>query len=124
SVADSQSNLAECLCARARTAGPDSLKEAESLVRRCLSIREKYRPPGHWTTANARSLLGETLALQGRFAEAEPLILAGYEGVVSAPGARPERRRRAGQRIVELYQAWGKSQQVEEWRARLSDPSK
>ena len=54
--------------------------EAESILRECLAIREKAQPDD-WSTFNTRSLLGGSLIGQKKFAEAEPLILAGYEGM-------------------------------------------
>ena len=54
--------------------------EAETVLRECLAIREKAQPDD-WSTFNTRSLLGGSLLGQKKFAEAEPLILAGYEGM-------------------------------------------
>ena len=55
---------------------------------------------------------------QGRFAEAEPLLLKGYDGM-SPPPAVEDRKREALQRIVDLYDAWGKPDKAAEWRAKL-----
>ena len=54
--------------------------EAESLLRKCLVIREKTQPD-LWTTFNTQSLLGGALLGQKKYAEAEPLLLAGYAGM-------------------------------------------
>jgi non-specific serine/threonine protein kinase/serine/threonine-protein kinase len=118
-VADSLCNLGECLCARAAEK-PGAAIEAEGLLRRALAVRESRRPPGDWATAIARSMLGDSLLLQGRFEEAEPLVIAGYEGVTASAWARPERKRWAGARVVELYRAWGKTEKAEEWQRRIS----
>src|SRR5262249_20227426 len=53
--------------------------EAETILRACLAIRQKAQPED-WSTFNARSLLGESLLGQKKFAEADPLIVSGYEG--------------------------------------------
>ena len=62
--------------------------EAESVLKQCLALREKGQPDD-WTTFNTRSFLGDCLLAQSRFAEAEPLIIAGYEGMNSARGEDP-----------------------------------
>src|SRR5262249_34398582 len=54
--------------------------EAEPLCRECLLIREA-RIPGNWRVFNTRSMLGGCLMGQKRYADAEPLLLSGYEGM-------------------------------------------
>jgi eukaryotic-like serine/threonine-protein kinase len=49
-------------------------------VRECLAIREKKEPDA-WTTFNGRSQLGGALLGHKRYADAEPLLLKGYEGM-------------------------------------------
>lgn len=49
-------------------------------MRAALTIRETKLPDG-WQTFDTRSLLGGALAGQKRFAEAEPLLVSGYEGM-------------------------------------------
>jgi serine/threonine protein kinase/tetratricopeptide (TPR) repeat protein len=96
--------------------------DAEPVLRECLAIREKFQPDG-WPTFNVRSLLGGSLLGQKKYAEAEPLLLSGYEGLkareaqIAAPG-RP-RLPEAGERLVKLYEAWGQPQKAHEWRKRL-----
>jgi tetratricopeptide (TPR) repeat protein len=95
---------------------------AEELSRECLAIREA-RIPDQWSTFNAKSMLGGSLVGQAKFAEAEPLLIAGYEGLKRRessmpPGARirvPE----ALQRLVDLYTATGQTEKADEWRAKL-----
>jgi serine/threonine protein kinase/tetratricopeptide (TPR) repeat protein len=54
--------------------------EAEPLARECLALREKLIPH-EWRTFNARSMLGGCLLGQKKYDEAEPLLVAGYEGL-------------------------------------------
>ena len=54
--------------------------EAEPLLRECLAICEKASADD-WKRYDAMSLLGGALLGQGRYAEAEPLIVPGYEGM-------------------------------------------
>ena len=68
--------------------------EAEPLLRECLAIREKTQPDV-WPTFNTQSLLGGALLGQKKYADAEPLLLAGLRGDEAAgeddpaAGARP-----------------------------------
>jgi hypothetical protein len=54
--------------------------EAEPLARECLALREKTIPED-WLTCDARIVLGASLLGQQKYAEAEPLLLSGYEGL-------------------------------------------
>ena len=95
---------------------------AEPVLRECLGLREKLAPKA-WNTANAKSLLGGALLGQGKAAEAEPLLVAGYTGLVAdrksippIPAAQanlPD----AADRLVELYEKLGKPDEVKKWRA-------
>jgi eukaryotic-like serine/threonine-protein kinase len=96
--------------------------EAEPLLRECLAIREKSSPDS-WATFNAHSLLGGSLLGQNKYAEAEPLVLSGYEGMKAREAKIPQpeewKLTKAGERIVELYEAWGKPDQAADWRKKL-----
>jgi hypothetical protein len=54
--------------------------DAEPVLRDCLTIHQK-QIPGSWLTFNTQSLLGGALLGQKKYAEAEPLLLQGYEGM-------------------------------------------
>src|SRR5262245_48599728 len=54
--------------------------DAETLLRESLAIQEKAQPDA-WTTFNTKSVLGGALLGQKKYADAEPLLLAGYEGM-------------------------------------------
>ena len=60
---------------------------------------------------------------QQKYAEAEPLLLAGYVGMkqreakIRAQGK--VRLTEALERLVQLYDAWGKPEQAEQWRREL-----
>jgi hypothetical protein len=100
--------------------------EAEPVLRKCLAIRQKAIPD-HWLRFNAMSLLGGSLLGQKNHVEAEPLILAGYEGVkareASIPAAVKSRPSEAAGRILQLYESWDKKDKAAEWRAKLVRPS-
>ena len=96
--------------------------EAETVLRECLALRDQSRPD-EWPAFDARSLLGGVLLEQGRYDSAEPLVVGGYEGLRArdAKIPAPDRGRlfAAGERVVQLYRAWGKEDKAEEWRKRL-----
>jgi serine/threonine protein kinase len=54
--------------------------EAERLLREYLTIREK-KFPDDWLTFDTMSRLGGALLEQKKYADAEPLLLSGYEGL-------------------------------------------
>lgn len=93
--------------------------EAEPLLREALAIREKAQPTA-WSTFNAQSMLGGALLGQKKYAEAEPLLLRGYAGIkqrlatIPAP-ARP-RVPEAVDRLISLYEALNKPDEVAKWR--------
>jgi serine/threonine protein kinase len=95
---------------------------AEPVLRECLAIRQKQDPNGY-RYFNAESVLGGSLAGQGKYSQAEPLLLSGYQGMQQLGAKLPEigkpRFQRAGERIVALYEAWGKPDKASEWRAKL-----
>jgi tetratricopeptide (TPR) repeat protein len=99
--------------------------EAESLLREAGS-GEGNQQLMMWDTCDRQSLLGASLLGQGKYAEAEPLLIEGYEGLrklspaISVDANLPE----AGQRLVQLYTAWGKPEKAAEWRQRLERPEK
>ncbi|MEM7350816.1 MAG: serine/threonine-protein kinase [Acidobacteriota bacterium] len=88
---------------------------AETLLRQGLEIRQAVLRPGHWRIAKAQSLLGECLTVQGRYAPAEALLLAGYEAL--EPGSRLRLTDEARQRLMDLYQKWGKQHLAQRYRS-------
>jgi tetratricopeptide (TPR) repeat protein len=98
--------------------------EAEKIVRECLAIREK-KLPDDWRTFNARSMLGGALLGQKKCAEAEPLLLSGYEGLKQRQDTIPAdgtvRLKEALQRLVQLYEDTGRPDQAAEWKQKLAE---
>jgi tetratricopeptide (TPR) repeat protein/tRNA A-37 threonylcarbamoyl transferase component Bud32 len=96
--------------------------EAEPPLRECLAIRTEARPDDYRRFA-AMSQIGEALLGQGRHADAESLIVPGYEGIKARAARIPPQsrgdRREAGLRVVRLYEAWGKPEQAAAWKAKL-----
>ena len=101
------------------------LTEAEAHFHQCLAIREK-NSPDNWQTFTARSLLGGNLLDQKKFAEAEPLLLSGYEGMKQRqdkiPAASKPLLKDTLQRVVTYYQATGQLDRSAQWQKELADP--
>jgi non-specific serine/threonine protein kinase/serine/threonine-protein kinase len=96
--------------------------QAESLLRSALSSYEKVAPDS-WERHKTESMLGASLAGQLRYAEAEPLLLSGYEGMLhweaSIPASDRADLERAGARLVKFYRDWGRPEKASEWTVKL-----
>jgi serine/threonine protein kinase/lipopolysaccharide biosynthesis regulator YciM len=93
---------------------------AEPLLRECLAIREKQLPD-QWVTFNTQSLLGGALLGQKKYADAEPLLLKGYEGMKTREKTIPKgggsRLPEAVDRLIELYTATNRPDELKTWQA-------
>jgi serine/threonine protein kinase/tetratricopeptide (TPR) repeat protein len=97
---------------------------AEPILRECLTILQARQPEG-LTTFLAQSSLGGVLLEQKKYAEAEPLLVQGYEGLHAlkgqiAPLYARYRMGEAGKRVVRLYEDSGQAEKAAEWRAKLA----
>jgi eukaryotic-like serine/threonine-protein kinase len=99
--------------------------QAEALLREALKGYLKVRPD-FWARFDVESTLGASLAGQKRYADAEPLLLSGYEGMsrleASIPPINKPSVQRAGEWIAALYQSSGKTAKAAEWRQQLQKP--
>ena len=93
--------------------------ESEPLARDAVKTYLKNQPDA-WQRFRAESLLGASLAGQKKYAEAEPLLLEGFRGMVARKDriAIPDRYHLDGARewLVQLYEAWGKPGKAAEWK--------
>jgi tetratricopeptide (TPR) repeat protein len=101
--------------------------EAEKYLRECLAIREKTQPDV-WSTFNMQSLLGGALLGQKKYAEAEPLLRKGYEGMkqreTMIPAQSATRIPEALDRLIELYTVTNRPEEAKKWLAeRVKYPS-
>jgi eukaryotic-like serine/threonine-protein kinase len=138
---DAEAQWREMLARRRKTVGPSSpllagdlgrlgrnllnqsnWLEAESVLRECLSILEKALP-NDWRRFTAMSRLGGALMGQRRYAEAEPLVVQGYEGMklheARIPAGGFNILLEAADQVVALYEAWDKPRQATEWKEKL-----
>ena len=94
--------------------------QAESTLRECLAIQES-RQPDTWQIFSNRSMLGGALLGQKRFAEAEPLLRAGYEGLTRRADKIPAHSRfRVGDaldRLIAFAEATNRADDAKAWKA-------
>lgn len=100
--------------------------DAELIARGALDLGRQSLGAGDWRLGDTRSLIGETLLAQKKFAAAEALLLEAQESLASAGEAPAEIRKKAVRRLVDLYEAWeraspgqGKMEEAARWKARL-----
>jgi tRNA A-37 threonylcarbamoyl transferase component Bud32/lipopolysaccharide biosynthesis regulator YciM len=96
--------------------------DAEPVLRESLAIRDKKEPEA-WTTFYSQSLLGVALAAEKKYADAELLLLHGYQGMKQRQAkirAKDKARlTQALERLVQLYEAIGKKDEAAKWRKEL-----
>jgi tetratricopeptide (TPR) repeat protein len=96
--------------------------EAESLARKAVEITEEEQPndPSRFYWG---SLLGAILLGQQRYAEAEPLLLQGYETLMKGEAVYHVEKFRvieAGDWIVRFYYKTNQPEKAREWREKIS----
>lgn len=93
---------------------------SEPMIRQVLEIQRRKRADD-WQRFQAEGLLGVSLMGQEKYAEAEPLLLAGFRGMAARKDRMsvPDQRLldTARQSIVQLYRAWGKPLEVARWKS-------
>jgi serine/threonine protein kinase/tetratricopeptide (TPR) repeat protein len=106
---------------------------AERSFRECLAILQRRHPEEIHLVQYTQWQLGAALLGQGKYAEAEPLLLHAYPGMSKAekdaghklPGSSTtDRVTEALERLVHLYDAWGKPDEAARWRKELAARSK
>src|SRR5262245_28803073 len=103
--------------------GQRDFVEAELFLRLYLDLAGKKLPDG-WRRSARVSALGACLLGQKKYAEAETLLLKGYEGLQQHEEGIPASFRRtrlteALERLVQLYDAWAKPDEAAKWRKDL-----
>jgi eukaryotic-like serine/threonine-protein kinase len=96
--------------------------QAEATFRRNLASKEKTAPDS-WGRFYMESLIGAALVGQKKYAEAEPLLVSGYEGIQQRETKlQPDTKKylaETGERVVKLYETWDKPEKAAEWREKL-----
>jgi predicted Ser/Thr protein kinase len=104
--------------------------EAETTFREALRNLQWAAPnTWEWERDNCRTMLGASLAAQRKYLEAEPLFVAGYEGMIQRPVPTPQVDSRftvddARQSIVDMYRSSGDQDKLVAWQQRMSRSDK
>ena len=99
--------------------------EATTLLREALILTEKHDVDAVYRLY-VMNLLGASLAGQKNYAEAEPLLIESCEGLQQRQASlapflnAPRRSKESLERLVQLYDAWGKTAQAAEWKEKLA----
>jgi tetratricopeptide (TPR) repeat protein len=105
-------------------AGQRRYVEAVTALREAVDTFEKggrMRTP--WYKSAAVSSLGAALAQTGDRAEAERLLIAGYEGLRDGPYTPRAQLRPSIERLVSFYETSGRRNDASGWRKRLQEAS-
>jgi tetratricopeptide (TPR) repeat protein len=118
-TAVARARLGRCLVKAGRCA------EAEPILREALAALEKALP-GDWIEVHTQATLGAALASQRKYAEAEPYLTAGYDRLRALVAKRPHLAERvepseALDRVIRLYDDWGRPEQAAAWRTRRDE---
>jgi hypothetical protein len=96
--------------------------QAEILLREALNTFQKTGS-NSWIRYSCQSWLGSSLAEHQGYAEAELLLLSGYEGMLqrqaSIPAAARIRLEQTQRALVRLYETLGKPEKAAEWREKI-----
>ncbi|MBL8820943.1 MAG: hypothetical protein JNJ77_00010 [Planctomycetia bacterium] len=101
--------------------------EAETVILELKNLTEKTDTDS-WSYFNIHSLLGAAMMGQKRYAEAEPLLIKGYEGLKQREKTIPPRSStrlpEALDRLIQLYTETNKPDEVKKWQAERDRISK
>jgi hypothetical protein len=98
--------------------------KAEPYLRETLAcfVKPEYDP---WHGLHVEGLLGTCLVGQKKYTEAEKRLLAACKGMKVRQGNVPPAYKPAlagvMERLIQLYDAWGKKDKAEEWRRERAD---
>jgi tetratricopeptide (TPR) repeat protein len=110
--------MGDCLLRQKRyTDAEKALREAVEIVDRIQQDR--------WVGFSAQIALGQTLMMQRKFAEAETMLLAGYEGMRSQEKVDLLEATRsmtyACNALINIYQATDRAEKAAEWREKRAE---
>jgi serine/threonine-protein kinase len=92
---------------------------AEPLYQEAIRRHAAARGDTHWVTAYFKSGLGACFTAQARYEEAEPLLLDALALLQSERGAENKYTQGTLERLVALYEAWGRPAEATTYRALL-----
>ncbi|MBI3834430.1 MAG: serine/threonine protein kinase [Planctomycetes bacterium] len=111
-------SVIESLCS---TLLPRDASQAESMLREAMAIREANPPSADNLRVRPLSMLGESLARQAKYDEAEVLLVKALDGLKEHPHANL--RKETVTRLIWLYEQWNRRDDAAKWQAELSENS-
>ena len=93
--------------------------EAELLLRDALDVLNDGLPDTRWRVVEVQSMLGNSLAGQHRFEEAEALLLDSHAALREERGLDHQSTQRGLEWLVGLYEDWGRPEEAERYRSLL-----
>ena len=106
-IAVAQTGLARALIELGR------IDEAQVAATRALVIWRERLPESHPQVANAQAVAAQIMALQGKDAQAEPLLVASYKTLSTAYGLSDARTRSASLWLAALYRRTNRPEMVD-----------
>ena len=103
--------------------GQGDADRAEPILQEALEHSRSGLPEGHWRTGVALIRHGSALTALGRFSEAERELLEAERVMREALGTEHQRYREAVEKLIELYDRWGRPMERESWADLLDPPS-
>ena len=97
--------------------------EAEPMLRESLKLAKTNHLKGTASPGNVSAALGECLLAQKRYAEAEPLLLAGYAALKMRLGDPNSIYVPVARRLYELYTAWNKPAEAARFAVEANPPA-
>lgn len=94
--------------------------EAEVLLVKSVDIGRRMLGVAHPNTLGSMSELGLLRTKRGHFSEAEPLLIQALEGRRTKFGDTHAHTLESFENLIDLYEAWGKTEVAEKWQAKLS----
>jgi serine/threonine protein kinase/Tfp pilus assembly protein PilF len=99
-------------------------KDAEESLRQAIAIKKMTFPETHWEVATTKNMLGGCLMEAKNYRAAEPLLVESYEIIKKQFGLQHDRTRRAGGRLIALYEATGQKEKAAALKAELGLPDR
>jgi tetratricopeptide (TPR) repeat protein len=96
------------------------LEKAAPLLRDNLDTMRVVFPPDHPFVAASLQKLAELYLLQGELASAEEHLLEAYKILEPRGGTSQRRKNAVIEMLVELYEAWERPADADEWRRRIA----
>jgi tetratricopeptide (TPR) repeat protein len=97
--------------------------EAEAVAREALAYWER-ETPDDWVPFHARNMVGGALMGQHKYAEAEPFLVQGYEGMKQREALIIAEFKpwltEAGERLIRFYEVTNQPEKARAWREKIS----